>query len=92
MFLDSHPAEVLTLILESRVRPGNIAAAFNESGLTPYLYAHQPGQPFPTLRTMIATGKRLVVFTDQGGGAYPGCTRYGAIASKRPGRPTGPRI
>jgi len=71
LFLDSHPAEVLTLILESRVRPGDIAAAFNESGLTPYLYAHQPGQPFPTLRMMIAAGKRLVVFTDQGGGAYP---------------------
>src|ERR1700676_5089587 len=31
MFLDSHPGEVLTLILENRVRPGDIAAAFHES-------------------------------------------------------------
>lgn len=70
-FLVTHPHEIVTLILENRAPPAEIAQAMAEAGLGPYLYAHVPGQPFPTLREMVLSGKRLVLFTDRGGGVYP---------------------
>lgn len=70
-FLDGHPCEVITLILENYVSAESLARAFAAAGLGPYLYSHQPGQLYPTLREMVLSGKRLVVFTDREGGAYP---------------------
>lgn len=63
-FLDEHPAEVLTIIFESYITPAATSAAFDRSGLTSYALAHAPGTPWPTLREMIESGKRLVVLTD----------------------------
>lgn len=70
-FLDTHPAEVVTLILESYVSAADFAQAFAASGLLPYALAHTVGQPWPTLQQMIDAGSRVVVLTDSGGGAYP---------------------
>ena len=70
-FMDSHPCEVITLILKSRVRASDIALALQQAGLSDALYAHAPGQPFPTLKEMVATRRRLVIFADHEGGAYP---------------------
>jgi hypothetical protein len=70
-FLENQPFEIVTIILENYVLPEVLDQAFTEAGLEPYLYAHQRGQPFPTLREMVLSGKRLVVFTDRGGGTYP---------------------
>jgi hypothetical protein len=70
-FLDAHPAEVVTLILESYVSAADFAAAFAASGLLPYALAHTIGTPWPTLEQMIDAGSRVVVLTDSGGGAYP---------------------
>jgi hypothetical protein len=65
-FLDARPGEVLTIIFESYVLPADVASAFDRSGLTPYALSHVPGTPWPTLREMIESGKRLVVLTDDG--------------------------
>ncbi|HEY5313974.1 MAG TPA: hypothetical protein VIK18_15700 [Pirellulales bacterium] len=70
-FLDAHPFEIVTIILENYVPSESLDQAFTAAGLEPYLYAHRRGQPFPTLREMVLSGKRLVVFTDRGGGDYP---------------------
>jgi len=70
-FLDAHPAEVVTLILESYVSAADFAQAFAASGLLPYAYSHAIGSPWPTLQQMIDAGTRVVVLTDSGGGAYP---------------------
>jgi hypothetical protein len=70
-FMDSHPCEVITLIFESRVRAADVAAAFQAAGLMPYLFTHALGQPYPTLKEMVQSNQRLVVFTDREGGAYP---------------------
>jgi hypothetical protein len=64
-FLDTHPGEVLTIIFESYISPADTAAAFERSGLTPYALPHVPGTPWPTLREMIESGRRLVVVTDR---------------------------
>lgn len=67
-FLDSHPAEVITFIIETSNDTRNqehwIRDAFDASGLLPYAHAQTPGQPWPTLGEMIAANKRLVVLTD----------------------------
>ena len=71
VFLEQHRNEVLTLVIENRAPPEALGEAFDQAGLLPYLYTHQRGLPFPTLRQMIDTNRRLVVFADEGGGTYP---------------------
>lgn len=70
-FLDENPREVLTIIFESYVSAAAVEGAFRSAGLLDTVYAHPMGTPWPTLETMISTGKRLVVFTDREGGRLP---------------------
>jgi len=70
-FLDDHPHEIITLILEAKVSAADTGVAFAASGVLRHVYEHPAGQPWPTLGQMIAKGQRLVVFTDHGGGAFP---------------------
>ncbi|MDP3219946.1 MAG: hypothetical protein Q8S73_37950 [Deltaproteobacteria bacterium] len=68
-FLDEHPDEVVTLLVESHISAEDTAAAVAQSGLDGYVHTQAPGAPWPTLREMIASGRRLVVFAESGGGA-----------------------
>jgi len=70
-FLDSHPNDVVTIIFESYVTAADTKAAFDLSGASTYVATHTPGTAWPTLKQMIAANQRLVVLTDQNGGAYP---------------------
>lgn len=64
VFLDDHPNEVVTLIIEAYLSESMTEADFVESGLIDYVYPHVPGDPWPTLGEMIDWGTRLVVLTD----------------------------
>ena len=68
-FLDDHPDEVVTLLIESHTSDADTAEVFSRSGLDAYVHPQPVGMPWPTLRAMIASGRRLVVFTETGGGA-----------------------
>ena len=71
-FMDKNKNEVLTIIFESYITADKAHGAFKSSGLLSYTYTHKRGTPWPTLRTMIKNNKRMVVFTDNGGGGkYP---------------------
>ena len=70
-YLKKNPREVLTIIFESYVRPKALEGAFRESGLLPYAHSQRKGKPWPRLAEMVASGRRLVVFTDRGGGELP---------------------
>lgn len=70
-FLQAHPHEVLTLIFEPYITPEQTEEAMRESGLLPLLHAQTPGEPWPTLREMIASGRRVVALTQEDGGARP---------------------
>jgi hypothetical protein len=72
-WLQAHPREVVTFFVQDTVSPGDTAEVFDRAGLLPYVYTPDPGQPWPTLRQMIDSGKRLVVLMEQRGGgtAYP---------------------
>jgi hypothetical protein len=67
-FLDENPREVVALVLEDYADAADIEQAFDDAGLTPYTYAHRPGAKWPTLKKMIGSGKRLVVFSERQGG------------------------
>lgn len=71
-FLARNRDAIVTIIFESYVSPEDTAAAFETSGALAYTHAHVLGDPWPTLRTMIETNQRLVVFTDSGGGTETG--------------------
>ena len=65
-FLDAHPREVLTIIFEDHLAVNGIVADFASTGLDQYVYTHEAGKPWPTLREMIDAGTRLVVTAEQG--------------------------
>jgi hypothetical protein len=66
-YLDLHPQEVVTIIFEAYISEADTAAAFAEAGLLPMLHAQPGAAPWPTLRELIDTETRLVVFTDERG-------------------------
>jgi hypothetical protein len=65
-FLDSHPDDVLMLTVHDFTSPADTAAAIEASGLSDRAYTLQPGQPLPTLRTLIENGQNLLVFAERG--------------------------
>jgi len=72
-FLDANPNEVVTIIVANKVNPPAMPkwkAVFDKSKMTDLAYV--PPQPimsrhdWPTLKDMISSGKRVVVFMDTG--------------------------
>lgn len=71
-FLDTHPHEVLTFLMEvAGVTPEEIAGAFKDAGIDKYCFPYKLGDPWPTLGEMITANQRLVVLTDDKTGAVP---------------------
>jgi len=70
-FLEHHPNEVVTIIFEAYVSAEATAAVFEAVGLLPYVHTQPLGEPWPTLREMIDSGRRLVVFADRDRGVVP---------------------
>ncbi len=71
-FLDTHPDEVVTLLFQSAISAEETAAGLARGGLSRYVGAQPaPGGQWPTLRELIASGRRLVVFTETGGSSPP---------------------
>jgi hypothetical protein len=72
-FLDTHPDEFLIVVIEDYVAPEDVQKAFQDSGLVRYTYVHDRNTPFPTLRELIESDKRILVMAekDNGGGSIP---------------------
>ena len=85
-FLDSHPDEVVLLFLEDKVSPEDTAEAFKASGILRYAYEHPAGAPYPTLRELIESNKRLFVMAeeDNGGGEFPWYHEGFALSQETP--------
>lgn len=67
-FLDQHPGEIFSVIFENDVKDADTDEVLRASGLADYAYVHAKGAAWPTLRELIDTKKRVVVFLEQGGG------------------------
>lgn len=63
-FLHDCPSAVVTLIIENHAGSAVIGSAMNDAGLTSFLYAFDPVAGWPSIGRMIASGKRLVVFSE----------------------------
>lgn len=67
-FLVSHPGEVVVVVNQDEgVSPADIERAFSGAGLLDLVYRGPPG-PFPTLREMVDSGRRLVVLAENDAG------------------------
>lgn len=70
-FLNENPEEIITIIFESYASAKRVKDAFEESQTLELTYAHKQGDPWPTVQELAAQNRRLVVFTDHEGGAFP---------------------
>ena len=64
-FLELYPNEVVVVFIQDATTPKDTAKAFIDAGLGKYLYTHERDNPWPTLRTMIRTQKRLFVLAEE---------------------------
>ncbi len=65
-FMVSQPDEVVVLIIEDYVSPTDLVKAFDEAGLTGMVFPGPAPEQWPTLRTLIETNQRLIVFIESG--------------------------
>jgi hypothetical protein len=65
-FLDTHPREVLVMVIEDYVPPAAIRDVLRAAGLESELLPVEPGAPLPTLGEMIDAGTRLEVSLERG--------------------------
>lgn len=65
-FLEGHRSDVLVLIIQDDVPAADTERAFVDAGLAPYLFVHEPGAAWPTLRELVAKGTRLLVTAENG--------------------------
>ena len=70
-WLEENPREALVIIIEDHAPPDDIAAAFAEAGLVEYTHTQAFDAPWPTLREMIDSGRRLVVMAENDTGGVP---------------------
>lgn len=72
-WLDKHPGEVVTLIIEDGISGKQTASAFRKAGVEDLLYTpdSDPDAKWPTLGKMVEDDKRLVVFAEHSEGPAP---------------------
>lgn len=71
-FLVMNPNEVIMIIIQDEgVTPQDIEKCFQESGLIDFVYRGAIGPPWPTLREMVASDQRVVVFAENNSAGVP---------------------
>jgi hypothetical protein len=65
-FLDTHPREVLMMVIEDYVPPADLRDVLRDAGLESELVPIVPGAPLPTVGELIASGTRLQVSLENG--------------------------
>jgi hypothetical protein len=67
-FLKRHPDEVVIVFIQDAISAKDTAKAFKQAGLLKYVYTHLREDPWPTLRQLITSNRRLFVMYEQGPG------------------------
>jgi hypothetical protein len=70
-FLVANPGEVLVIINQDYVKPSDFVAAVREAGLDELAYRGPVDGAWPTLRSMIDTGQRVVFMAENHAGGAP---------------------
>ena len=86
-FLVANPGEVLFIIIQDEgVAASDVAACFEQSALARFLYRGAVVPPWPTLREMIASNQRVVVFAENDPGDIPWYHRASEVFQETPYR------
>ena len=85
-WLDTHPSEVVALVIEDHTTPKDIAGVFTATGLVDRIYTHPATAPWPTLRELITARRQLLVLTQGSGGAVPWLLRTADVVEETPYR------
>lgn len=64
-YLENKPDKILTLFFDFSTNINELTDIFQELGINRYLYTYEPKEGWAPVKTMIETGKRLVVFSMQ---------------------------
>jgi hypothetical protein len=83
-FLARRPNEVVLLVVEDYVAPGDLARAFEAAGLAALAYRGRPGDRWPTLRELIARDERLVAMVESGRPGAPWLLPAFAVLQETP--------
>jgi len=67
-FLQRHPDEVVIVFIQDAISAKDTARAFKQSGLLKYVYTHGREDPWPTLRQLITSNRRVLVMYEKGPG------------------------
>jgi hypothetical protein len=71
-FLERNPGEIVILFDEDYVSERDLDKTYRAAGLHPYLAELDRTEPLPTLRQLVRSGKRVIVFTERPpSGQYP---------------------
>jgi hypothetical protein len=70
-FMVAHPDEVIIIIVEDTVTAQDLASAFDKAGFADLVFTAPASPQWPTLRQLIETGRRVVVFTESGRPGVP---------------------
>jgi hypothetical protein len=83
-FLAEHPDDVVMIVVEDYVPPEQLRQAFDEAGLTSMLLPLAAGTPLPTLREMIASGRRIAVTLENGDGGPTMPNAFAGLVEETP--------
>ena len=64
-FLDKNPDEFVIVFIQDEITPQDTAEVFDRAGLTRYAYTHERDEPWPDMRELIASDKRLLVIVEK---------------------------
>lgn len=70
-FIEANPNEVLLINIEDYVKPKDIVAAFERSGLDDHVYDGPLGPDFPTLQELVDDDQRVIVVAENHAGGAP---------------------
>lgn len=65
-FLDEHRGEVVVVIIQDELAAEELLPVLEDGGLNPYMATVDPSLPLPTLESMVASGRRLVIGLELG--------------------------
>ena len=70
-FLAANPGEVVVVVNQDYVTPQDFVGAVRDAGLEEFAFTPPERGPWPTLRTMVDSGRRLVLLAENEAGAAP---------------------
>lgn len=66
-WLEENPREVVVVIVQDATEPADTAQVFDEAGFGDLVHTQARGEPMPSLRDMIDSGRRVFVMVEENG-------------------------